>query len=862
MVIYRYAFSLKVTMKFSEKRKREKEKKKAFKNKVQTSSPSQEEINNLLRLYNNDSLHIAEKLAVSIIEKYPRCIIALQALAGIYQKFKRNVEALDINKRVVSLIPNNSEAHYNLGNSYKSLNKNAQAIACFKKSVTISPKFSAAHFNLGNTLKIQKRFDDAVLSFRRAININPDFAEAHFNIGNIFKAQEKLDDAVTSYIRAIDIRPDLAPALSNLGTTLKSLGQLDDAEKYCRKAIRVDSSNADFHFNLGSALKEKKLLKDAIKSFESALKLRPDFPEAHFHLGNSLRADDRLEKAVLSFRQAIAIKPAFIEAYSNLGNTLMELDSRDCAIAEYVNAICLNANLDYLYVNLGIALRNYKLSKPLANLEIALFNLLDRENLAKPIDLAEATISLLKSDSLLTSAIRKKSSCNAGSLRSDFISALSDCPLLLKLMAVCPIPDLEFENLFRLLRAEILEYLGTLNDEPKILGFQIALALQCYINEYVYKKSDVEIKYLQNLETSVEQKLNCGTQPSSAELLCLSSYKSLSEYLWITKVQFSEEIQPVLLQQITECEQEKRIKSDMARFETITNRVSTEVQGQYEENPYPKWINMGVPLSSISISELVKVAQLDLIDSDITKTVSPKILIAGCGTGQHSIATASRFSLSKVLAIDLSLSSLAYAQRKTNDLRVSNIEYLQCDILNIADLNQNFHIIESSGVLHHMDDPMAGWGSLTRCLNPGGLMKIGLYSDLARQDVAKVRDEVQILDIEDDLEAMRSFRTQLAKSDKPHHKRIAMSQDFYSLSSFRDLIFHKKEHRFNLPQIQKHLDDLGLHFCGFENLELLKMFRNIFPEESALYDLKAWAIFEEGNPTIFSGMYQFWCQKI
>ena len=32
--------------------------------------------------------------------------------------------------------------------------------------------------------------------------------------------------------------------------------------------------------------------------------------------------------------------------------------------------------------------------------------------------------------------------------------------------------------------------------------------------------------------------------------------------------------------------------------------------------------------------------------------------------------------------------------------------------------------------------------------------------------------------------------------------------------------------------------------------------------QSALYDLDRWEIFEKLNPQIFSSMYQFWCQKI
>ena len=103
------------------------------------------------------------------------------------------------------------------------------------------------------------------------------------------------------------------------------------------------------------------------------------------------------------------------------------------------------------------------------------------------------------------------------------------------------------------------------------------------------------------------------------------------------------------------------------------------------------------------------------------------VLIAGCGTGQHSIETAARFKGSKVLAIDLSMSSLSYAKRKTEEFGIQNIDYMQADILGLGKLDRQFDIVESAGVLHHMDDPVAGWRVLTDCLKPGGLIKIGLY---------------------------------------------------------------------------------------------------------------------------------------
>jgi len=74
-----------------------------------------------------------------------------------------------------------------------------------------------------------------------------------------------------------------------------------------------------------------------------------------------------------------------------------------------------------------------------------------------------------------------------------------------------------------------------------------------------------------------------------------------------------------------------------------------------------------------------------------------------------AIETAQRFVGASVLAVDLSVASLAYAKRKTGALDRSNIEYAQADILKLGALERTFDLIESSGVLHHLADPYAGW---------------------------------------------------------------------------------------------------------------------------------------------------------
>ena len=103
----------------------------------------------------------------------------------------------------------------------------------------------------------------------------------------------------------------------------------------------------------------------------------------------------------------------------------------------------------------------------------------------------------------------------------------------------------------------------------------------------------------------------------------------------------------------------------------------------------------------MSISNVVRELKLKLHANKITEVEKPDILIAGCGTGQHSISTATRFLASKVFAIDLSLSSsISYAKRKTDELAIKNIEYMQADILDLGKLNKQFDIVECAGVLH------------------------------------------------------------------------------------------------------------------------------------------------------------------
>ena len=89
---------------------------------------------------------------------------------------------------------------------------------------------------------------------------------------------------------------------------------------------------------------------------------------------------------------------------------------------------------------------------------------------------------------------------------------------------------------------------------------------------------------------------------------------------------------------------------------------------------------------------MVNQIKLKFRSDKFTEVKRPDILLQA--VEQVSIiGTATRFKDIKVLAIDLSLSSLAYA-KQTEELGIENLEYLQTDILDLCQLNKQFDLIK------------------------------------------------------------------------------------------------------------------------------------------------------------------------
>jgi SAM-dependent methyltransferase len=317
----------------------------------------------------------------------------------------------------------------------------------------------------------------------------------------------------------------------------------------------------------------------------------------------------------------------------------------------------------------------------------------------------------------------------------------------------------------------------------------------------------------------------------------------------------------LLDQQVRNPLAERALRPSIPALTAIDDAVSVAVREQYEDMPYPRWVKVA-PLGRPTNLDWYLRNQFPAAPIQSLATRGPlEILIAGCGTGQHSIETAQRFAKARVLAIDLSLTSLSYAKRNTQALGLTNIQYAQADILRLGALGRTFDLIESSGVLHHLRDPAAGWRVLVSLLRPGGFMHIGLYSALARADIRAAREFIAQRGYGTSAEEIRRCRQDiLALDDAAPLRNVTKFADFFTASECRDLLFHVQEHQLTIPQIKAFLAEQNLAFIGFAG-EPAQAYRMRYPDDKAMIDLDRWHALETEYPYLFVGMYQFWVQK-
>ena len=539
-------------------------------------------------------------------------------------------------------------------------------------------------------------------------------------------------------------------------------------------------------------------------------------------------------EAVRLYKQLLALKPDHAEAHNNLGCVLLAQGKRDAASACFERALVLVPQLfdDFASVSALLVAVNAALGEGMTRA-------------------ARAWPQRLPARELLGSA--------------GFEAVCADV-LFRRVLESTTIREVNLERLLTSIRLDLLRMASDTaagnGVEDNVLGFCCALAKQCFINEYVFATTQEEAEQAERLKQKLVEALAQDSEIPALWPTVVAAYfplgslpnaQLLLERAWPTA------LTEVLVQQVREPWEERQYRDLISRLTDIDDDVSVRVRGQYEENPYPRWVHAASASASITLDEHLRAQFPTAAFRPLGSSSGIDVLVAGCGTGRHPIEVARKYRDARVLAVDLSLTSLCYAKRKTPAPLAGRIEYAQADILKLGSIERTFDLIDASGVLHHLADPLAGWRALLSLLRPGGFMRVGLYSELARRGIVAARSFIAAQGYRPTAQDIRRSRQDLLNSPL---NGVAKAGDFFSTSECRDLLFHIQERRLTIPDIKSFIVENHLTFIGFEFAPaIMQHYRDIFGGDRFTRDLDRWHAFETERPDTFASMYQFWVQK-
>ncbi|HSE76480.1 MAG TPA: tetratricopeptide repeat protein [Alphaproteobacteria bacterium] len=690
----------------------------------------------------------------------------------------------------------------------------------------------------------------------------------------------RLAEAAAACETALSIERDSVDALHFLGVLKTQLGQTRAAIPLLSRAAELAPDNAEIQLNLGNVLRECDRPRDAIPALRRAAELAPNIEAARIGLAGAFAEAGEYAEAAAAYRAVLARTPGLRIAWVNLGRVLEALGNLDEAAANLERALTMKPDdlptmarlagieerrarpaeafwlwrgaarrapdSDEFWRGMARALRDLRFDKVDPELESDLLGLL-AQPAVDPADIAPAIASYVR-------AIARATSADEALVR----------PLLTELLAAAIVADPEIETWLTTARRAALAALLAGRTPAHSRELLVAIAQQCYATEYVYAETESETAQIAELTRRAVMAPDAIDERELAVLAAYRPLNSLDIVDVLARRAWSAAITALVERQIVVPRAEAIIREQIVAITPLDDVVSRKVRMQYEENPYPvwrrpDWSGAPTPLGA-ELRRLFPHARPP--DSRLDGKID--VLIAGCGTGRHSCGSALRFADARILAIDLSRTSLAYAIRKARELGIANIEHAQADILALDGMERRFDMIECGGVLHHLADPLAGWRILERLLRPGGYMRIALYSERARAPAVAARRLIEAHGFAPTAEGIRCARAALlAEADETVLPWMRHNPDFYAMSGCRDLLFHVQEHRLTLPRIAAMLRTLGLNFVGFEfaDARIPSRYRLRFPDDPAMTDLGAWDRFEAENPTTFAAMYQFWIGK-
>jgi len=320
-----------------------------------SSASGASDIGALVALVNEGALGAAEERARALLEKNPETGMLWKVLS--VAQLRQGKDALAALQRTVELLPQDAEAHTNLGAGLSARGQWQAALASLRQALQLEPRSPDALVAAGNAQRNLGRPGEAVQLYAWGLQLDPRRADAHHNLGAALLDLGRPAEAARSYSQAVALVPGHPQMLAGLGNALRQEGQLEAALECSQRALAIDAQHPLAHNNAGVILAARGERARAITHFRAAVAADPRYAEAFTNLGGALWEEGLRHEALEAYGQAAALAPGSAENQCALGYALLQLRRLPEAMERFRVALGLEAGHTRAQLGLAAALR-------------------------------------------------------------------------------------------------------------------------------------------------------------------------------------------------------------------------------------------------------------------------------------------------------------------------------------------------------------------------------------------------------------------------------------------------------------------------------------------------------------------------
>jgi 2-polyprenyl-3-methyl-5-hydroxy-6-metoxy-1,4-benzoquinol methylase len=643
-----------------------------------------------------------------------------------------------------------------------------------------------------------------------------------------------LDQSGLAYEQQVEIARMLITANDLYQSTLDPQLSLSEKKKalslarvLATNALNVQSDNDQALNLLGRIELDRGRTEIAAKRLDSAIAINPNQCQFYINRAYVSLAIKDFKEAESFFLKALKIEKNSAQAYSGIAYAHLKTGDYLGAFKRYQSLVSKGYENAFIRQNVVEALDHLQTDSYQEELEASLLEYYRWDD-----------VDHTKLGSMTSSLIIHKYQLHDDSAIIDMDNLVAD-PLLHSLLTQGGMYNHNIETLITSLRQHILfEAIQTKTLRDELIPITLSLGIYAARSDYAMFMDEDEQGWIMDLKEEIGAVTSSNWKQDDIVGACLliAMYESLYNQSFSFKLmKFEAEDWPLAAQPVMQSALYDLAEEHLLSFNTFGDNIQNIVNIEFKR-PWPRWHHIPNHNNANYIDALqAEIGHYPAVDALADKPL--QMLVYGCGSGLRAITMARYFENLTITAVDEDRENLLYAQRKADELGLTNIRLDHTENL-MRNTNDQFDIIECTDKINHVENVEKVIQSLKARLTERGLLRLSLLNEKSRAPFMQIRTLIEDRSLAASTDNIRHLRHAIiAEAKGGFWDSVLQDEAFFSTGGVKQMLFNRYEHHFNLTKIQNMARNLKLKCLGFVDLPVEQNKQVNQPEKFAYINL-------------------------